>query len=97
MAPGQNIEVGDLPPELKNDIAKPTRGGSWQETMALDVADAFNRGDENILDAFTQEFERLMIKQALQHTNGKRIEAANQLGMGRNTLTRKIQELNIAD
>jgi two-component system, NtrC family, nitrogen regulation response regulator GlnG len=32
---------------------------------------------------------------ALQHTNGRRIEAANQLGMGRNTLTRKIQELGI--
>ena len=97
MAPGQNIEVGDLPPELKNDIAKPTKGSSWQESMAQDIADAFNRGDENILDTFTQEFERLMITQALQHTNGKRIEAATQLGMGRNTLTRKIQELNIGD
>ncbi len=97
MAPGQNIDVSDLPPELKNDIAKPSKGGSWQETMAIDVADAFNRGDENILDAFTQEFERLMIKQALKHTNGKRIEAATQLGMGRNTLTRKVQELGIED
>ena len=97
MAPGQNIDVADLPPELKNDIAKPTKNGSWQEVMMLEVADAFNRGDENILDNFTQEFERLMIKQALQHTHGKRVEAASQLGMGRNTLTRKIQELGIED
>ena len=97
MAPGQNIEVGDLPPELRNDTTKPSKGGSWQEAMALEVTVAFNRGDENILDAFTQEFERLMIKQALLHTNGKRIEAATKLGMGRNTLTRKIQELSITD
>jgi two-component system, NtrC family, nitrogen regulation response regulator GlnG len=38
-----------------------------------------------------------MIKKALQHTDGRRIEAATQLGMGRNTLTRKIQELGIED
>ena len=43
----------------------------------------------------TKDFERVMIVKALQHTNGRRIEAANQLGMGRNTLTRKIQELGI--
>jgi two-component system, NtrC family, nitrogen regulation response regulator GlnG len=57
--------------------------------------DALNRGESNILEGKTKEFERIMITKALQHTDGRRIEAANQLGMGRNTLTRKIQELGI--
>ncbi|MGV3582136.1 MAG: nitrogen regulation protein NR(I) [Methylophilus sp.] len=95
MAPGQNVDVADLPPELKEDSSKPSTAGSWQEALAKEVMDALNRGENNILEAKTKEFERIMITKALQHTDGRRIEAANQLGMGRNTLTRKIQELGI--
>ena len=98
MAPGQNVDVADLPPELKDDNAtKATNANSWQEALAQEVADALNRGEQNVLDAHTKDFERVMITKALQHTDGRRIEAANQLGMGRNTLTRKIQELGIDD
>ena len=95
MAPGQNIDVADLPPELKEDTSKPLNTASWQEALAAEVTDALDRGDQNILDARTREFEKILIMRALQHTGGRRIEAANQLGMGRNTLTRKIQELGI--
>ena len=95
MAPGQNVDVADLPPELKEDNSKSSGGSSWQEALAKDVADALNRGEQNLLEARTKEFERVMIVKALLHTGGRRIEAANQLGMGRNTLTRKIQELGI--
>lgn len=95
MAPGQNIDVADLPPELKEDSTKPLTSSSWQEALALDAMDALNRGEQEILDTRVKEFERILITKALQHTGGRRIEAANQLGMGRNTLTRKIQELGI--
>lgn len=95
MAPGQNIDVADLPPELKEDSGKPVHGASWQEALASEVMDALNRGEQNILDTRTREFEKILINKALQHTGGRRIEAATQLGMGRNTLTRKIQELGI--
>jgi len=95
MAPGQNVDVADLPPELKEDSAKTTAANSWQDALAQEVADALNRGEQGILDGITKDFERVMIKKALQHTDGRRIEAATQLGMGRNTLTRKIQELGI--
>lgn len=96
MAPGKNVDVADLPPELKEDASKPASGaGSWQEALAKEVLEALNRGETNILDSKTKDFERIMITKALQHTDGRRIEAANQLGMGRNTLTRKIQELGI--
>lgn len=95
MAPGQNVDVADLPPELKEESSKPSSTGTWQEALAKEVMDALNRGESNILEGKTKEFERIMITKALQHTDGRRIEAANQLGMGRNTLTRKIQELSI--
>ncbi|MDO9051560.1 MAG: nitrogen regulation protein NR(I) [Methylotenera sp.] len=95
MAPGQNIDIADLPPELKQDASNPSATTSWQEALAAEVGDAFNRGEQNILETRTHIFERILIEKALEHTHGRRIEAATQLGMGRNTLTRKIQELGI--
>ena len=97
MAPGQNIDIADLPPELKEDSAKPLTASSWQEALAAEVMSALNRGEQNILETRANEFEKILITKALQHTGGRRIEAATQLGMGRNTLTRKIQELNIEE
>lgn len=97
MAPGQNIDVADLPPELKETTALSSSDSPWQDILAQEIADAFNRGETGILEPTTKEFERVMIQKALQHTNGRRIEAANQLGMGRNTLTRKIHDLGIED
>ncbi len=97
MAPGQNVDVADLPPELKDNGAKTVSTNNWQDALAQEVTDALNRGEQGILDSITKDFERVMIKKALQHTDGRRIEAATQLGMGRNTLTRKIQELGIED
>lgn len=95
MAPGQNVDVADLPPELKEASAKTVSNNPWQDVLAQEVADALNRGEQNILEGLSKDFERVIIKKALQHTDGRRIEAATQLGMGRNTLTRKIQELGI--
>lgn len=95
MAPGQNIDIADLPPELKEDLHTTSTSLSWQESFAADISDALSRGEHNILESRTHIFERILISKALEHTHGRRIEAANQLGMGRNTLTRKIQELGI--
>ncbi|MGZ8982361.1 MAG: nitrogen regulation protein NR(I) [Methylotenera sp.] len=97
MAPGQNIDIADLPPELKDDNSKSTAVLSWQDALASEVMDALNRGEQHVLETRTQIFERILITKALEHTHGRRIEAANQLGMGRNTLTRKIQELGIEE
>ncbi|MEO1956300.1 MAG: nitrogen regulation protein NR(I) [Methylophilaceae bacterium] len=95
MAPGKNVGLADLPPELKESSAKMTSANSWQDALSQEVADALNRGETGILEATTKDFERVMIVKALRHTNGRRIEAATLLGMGRNTLTRKIQDLGI--
>lgn len=97
MAPGQNIDVADLPPELKEESSKPITSSNWQEALGLEVTDALHRGEQEVMDTRVREFEKILISRALQHTNGRRIEAAVQLGIGRNTLTRKIQELGIEE
>jgi two-component system nitrogen regulation response regulator GlnG len=95
MTPTQQIEIADLPQEWREAPASTTAGGDWLNALKQQVALALQRGDQNILDSLSQQFERTLITQALQHTGGRRIEAATLLGMGRNTLTRKIQELGL--
>jgi two-component system nitrogen regulation response regulator GlnG len=94
MAPTQTIEVADLPAELKS------RGGEapesdWVGALEREVERAFALGETGVLDRFAQVFEKALIGTALTRTGGRRIEAANLLGMGRNTITRKIAELGL--
>jgi two-component system nitrogen regulation response regulator GlnG len=49
------------------------------------------------MDELGRQFEAAVIRTALKHTHGRRIEAASKLGVGRNTITRKIQELGLED
>lgn len=97
MAPGQVIEPADLPPELKEMpvLGTAAPSGTWHQALDREVAQALARGEEAVGDRLQREFERTLILRALQHTGGRRIEAAHWLGWGRNTLTRKIQELGI--
>ncbi len=53
-------------------------------------------GRTDVMDSLMAQFETTVIQAALKATHGKRIEAAQRLGIGRNTITRKIQDLNIA-
>jgi two-component system nitrogen regulation response regulator GlnG len=95
MTPSQVVEIADLPPEWRGEAASMTGSGDWSAALALQAAQALQRGDERIMDTLTAQFERTLILQALHHTGGRRIEAATLLGIGRNTLTRKIQELGL--
>ena len=95
MTPSQQIEIADLPPEWRETSASVALSGDWHTALAQQVTLALQRGDQNILDSLSRQFESTLITQALQHTGGRRIEAASLLGMGRNTLTRKIQELGL--
>jgi two-component system nitrogen regulation response regulator GlnG len=94
MAPGQTIEVGDLPPELRGE-APSSADPSWTALLEREVENALNRGESRIIDGLYASFERSLIRKALAHTGGRRIEAAQLLGLGRNTLTRKIRELGM--
>ena len=95
MAPGQNIDSADLPPELLSAEMAVMPGDNWTRLLAREADAALVRGEIGIIDGLTQEFEKTLISVALKHTGGRRIEAANLLGLGRNTLTRKIQELGL--
>jgi two-component system nitrogen regulation response regulator GlnG len=95
MAAGQVIEAGDLPAELREQPAG--TASDWVGALELEAERRLARGDTGILDALGRQFERTLIAKALARTGGRRIEAANLLGMGRNTITRKIQELGIGD
>lgn len=95
MAAGREIHPSDLPPELL-EPSEPSATGdapSWQETLAVWAQQRLASGESNVLRKALPEFERIMIEAALAHTGGKRAEAAETLGWGRNTLTRKIKEL----
>ncbi|MGZ5032026.1 MAG: nitrogen regulation protein NR(I) [Usitatibacter sp.] len=96
MAPGQVVDVKDLPPEIRGDAAAAASGeGDWRRALEREVASRLARGESDIADPLTRDFETVLIVKALQHTGGRRIEAAGLLGIGRNTLTRKVQELKI--
>jgi two-component system nitrogen regulation response regulator GlnG len=95
MAPGQVVEVGDLPGEFRDPVA--TAATDWLAALEHEAERRLARGETGILDALSRQFERALITRALARTGGRRIEAANLLGMGRNTITRKIQELGIEE
>ena len=95
MAPGQVVEVSDLPAEFRDQA--PATNADWLAALEHEAERRLARGESGILDGLSRQFERALIIKALERTGGRRIEAANLLGMGRNTITRKIQELGIED
>jgi two-component system nitrogen regulation response regulator GlnG len=94
MAPSVTIEVKDLPPEIRADAAAASSQG-WIPLLEKEVETLLNRGGTAIMDELARKFEKALIAKALAHTGGRRIEASQLLGLGRNTLTRKIQELGL--
>jgi two-component system nitrogen regulation response regulator GlnG len=96
MAPGQTIEVADLPPELREHPAD-AAPADWLAVLALEADRLIAVLPGQVFDHLTRQFEGVLIRRALTATGGRRIEAAQLLGIGRNTITRKIQELGLED
>jgi len=95
MAPTQVIEVGDLPAELRDEA--PAAESDWHTALAREVERMLARGELSIMENLATRFEKTLISRALAYTGGRRIEAANLLGIGRNTITRKIAELGLEE
>ena len=72
-----------------------TIAASWTDLLAADVERLMHQGTEAVIDELTRDFESTVIRTALKLTQGRRIEAAARLGLGRNTITRKIQSLGL--
>lgn len=101
MAPSQHIQLSDLPAEIlqsapaKAVSAAPLVGGTWQDGLRAAVEAKLKEETPDLMKELTDAFETAVIETALEFTHGRRVEAASRLGIGRNTITRKIAELNL--
>ncbi len=101
MASGREILIADLPPELMDQTDTGEISGdcgvNWQGGLQRWVEAELGKGHSDVLATAVPDFEKVMIRVALAHTGGRRKDAAELLGWGRNTLTRKIKELAMDD
>jgi two-component system nitrogen regulation response regulator GlnG len=67
----------------------------WEAELETEAIALLGSGKADVWDTLTRRFESRLILAALANTKGRRIEAAQKLGIGRNTITRKIQELGL--
>ena len=95
MATGQEITLEDLPPDLRDDHNK--NEIDWEKLLFQNMMQRLNRGETRILDAVTPKFESIALAAALEKTGGRKKDAAELLGWGRNTLTRKLKELDTSE
>jgi two-component system nitrogen regulation response regulator GlnG len=93
MSPSQVIEIGDFPLQLREQAAGAP--SDWLATLGREVDRRLAGGETNIMGSLSRDFEKTLIAKALAHAAGRRIDAAGLLGIGRNTITRKISELGI--
>jgi len=102
MAPGQTVDVPDLPSDMREGIAPHSAGAiagaeplGWVAAFNVEADRLLLQSPGHVFDLLNREFEKALILRALASTGGRRVEAAQLLGIGRNTITRKIQELGI--
>jgi two-component system nitrogen regulation response regulator GlnG len=100
----QPIDVIDAATSQSEAIANPSSGNTlvnlgahagWESALEVEALQLLGTDRQDVWDVLTRRFESLLIQAALATTRGRRIEAAVKLGIGRNTITRKIQELHI--
>ena len=95
MASGRDIQIDDLPPELKGSTEIVNNKDDWEGIFRAWVELNLQQGESALLNEAIPKFERILIEEALKQTGGRRQEAAKLLGWGRNTLTRKIKLLGL--
>jgi two-component system nitrogen regulation response regulator GlnG len=95
MAPAQTIEIDDLPAEMRSAPQETAR--DWPDALAATADDLLRSQPGKVWEKLAASFEATLIRRALAASGGRRADAAQLLGIGRNTLTRKIQELGLDD
>lgn len=96
-APGREIKVEDIPADLGGSVTPGKLQDEWTRQLTSWAEKRLTAGNIPLLDDALPEFERTLIRAALRKAEGGRQEAARLLGWGRNTLTRKLKELKMAD
>ncbi|OGI38957.1 MAG: nitrogen regulation protein NR(I) [Candidatus Muproteobacteria bacterium RBG_16_62_13] len=97
MAPGQEIRIDDLPPELRAPGGTGEAAGNWLSSLRVTIDQRLARGEDDIFRDINENVERVLIEAALAHSGGRKQDAAKRLGWGRNTLTRRLKELGLAN
>jgi two-component system nitrogen regulation response regulator GlnG len=77
--------------------AQRNASGDWEGGLGRLAVKMLQDGHADVFDALTSRFEKAVLQAALEVTRGRRVEAAQRLGIGRNTITRKLHELGIDD
>ena len=101
--PGETVGGGAAPAGAAGGIAVAAAapllagGTDWVAQLTAEVERRLQAGVPDLMEALTRDFEAAVIRTALKHTHGRRIDAATRLGVGRNTITRKIQDLRLED
>lgn len=96
MAAGTEIQMTDLPPEILNPVNEDSpQAMNWEDHLGHWVSMQLKQGQQRILDTAMPLFEKTIIENSLKYTNGRKRDAAVLLGWGRNTLTRKMKELEM--
>ena len=98
--PGGNVLThaaasGNSAPPFARGVPDPGAADGWIDLLELQAASMLGAGQSDVMDVLGRQFESALIKTALKHTHGRKNDAAVRLGIGRNTITRKIAELGI--
>jgi len=97
MSPGREIGVSDLPAEILKENVYIKATDNWDELIAFAIANDLSNNIPNVYDLYIHKLENILINTALEKSKGRKIVAAKKLGIGRNTISRKIVELKIND
>ncbi|MHA6888574.1 nitrogen regulation protein NR(I) [Ralstonia pseudosolanacearum] len=90
---GADAYAGAEAPVAVGAAAGASAVSGWERALAGEARALLEAGQPDVMDALTRRFERAILEAALGVTRGRRVEAATRLGIGRNTITRKLQEL----
>ena len=94
MAPSKDIQPSDLPQDILDGKVLNPSSDDWRDGFKAWIDGLHETTRENLLESIEPEIDRLLIEFALDKTSGKKQEAAKLLGLGRNTLAKKIKEIN---
>lgn len=95
LAPGATVTTVDLPSDVSTRSVATESAQNWQRLLEEAAAERFARGQKDVLSELGPDFERVLLRTALGFTGGRKQEAARWIGWGRNTLTRKLKELDV--
>ena len=94
MSPGKEVGISDLPSEILKENVYSNHSGKWDEIVSNIIKEDLSKKIPNIYEKYINELEKVLIQVALIENKNKKIQAAKALGIGRNTITRKIIEMN---